>query len=408
MCSGDDRQTSQKPLVKTQLDTRSQHQGLEADYHRPWWHSPLIGYPLALPFVGCAFLIPWLLKVLLIPDHFIVPPFVIATFFVGLMWGIGPALFALILEVLGVDYLITPPLWQFTFFQWPDIVSFSLFVILQLLILCLIAVQKKTRQRLLLAQEKASRWTEKVTERNQLLAQSNAQLEQAAQRREQFLSRVAHELKTPLTIMRLRAQMALRRLSRQQPPRTDDSVFRADLEKVEAQTDYLRALVEDLLSLGSLRSAKMPLRIAACDLGRLCREVSEGQALLTNRRVDLRLPPTPLIVQADEGRLSQVVTNLVSNAIKYSPEDTVVQVDVYPDATRAFLSVHNDGSFLSQEQQKAIFEPFYRTPEAEQSATQGWGLGLAISKEIVEQHHGQLWVESWEGKGTTLFVALPR
>jgi signal transduction histidine kinase len=187
----------------------------------------------------------------------------------------------------------------------------------------------------------------------------------------------------------------------------DDSVFRVDLEKVEAQTGYLRTLVEDLLSFSSLRSAKMPLHVAAYDLCRLCREVCEGQALLTNRQIDLRLPPDPLILQGDQGRLSQVVTNLVTNAIKYSPPESVVRVEIYPGPTQALLSVHNDGSILSEEQQKAIFEPFYRTPEAQQSATPGWGLGLAISKEIVEQHQGRLWVESWEGKGTTFFVALP-
>ncbi|MGH2508042.1 MAG: ATP-binding protein, partial [Ktedonobacteraceae bacterium] len=84
----------------------------------------------------------------------------------------------------------------------------------------------------------------------------------------------------------------------------------------------------------------------------------------------------------------------------------VVRINVSQQSQEAILAVHNDGSVLSQEQQIAIFEPFYRSPEAQVSATPGWGLGLAISKEIVLQHQGRLWVESSEKTGTTFFVGL--
>jgi signal transduction histidine kinase len=176
---------------------------------------------------------------------------------------------------------------------------------------------------------------------------------------------------------------------------------------VEAQTYRLNLLVNDLLNLSSLRSGKLPLQIAPCDVCLLCRNVVEDQRALVDHLIDLKLPHDPLILQADEGRLSQVVINLVVNAIKYSPPDSIVCVDVSLKGTLLILAVHNNGSVIPQEQQENIFEPFYRTREAQTSATQGWGLGLAISKEIVEQHGGRLWVESSEEKGTTFFVALP-
>jgi len=102
-----------------------------------------------------------------------------------------------------------------------------------------------------------------------------------------------------------------------------------------------------------------------------------------------------------------VIINLVTNAVKYSPENTIIRVCASLESPHVILTVHNDGPAIPQEQQIHIFEPFYRTPEAELSSIQGWGLGLSISKEIVEQHGGQIWVESFEEKGTTFFVRLP-
>jgi signal transduction histidine kinase len=114
------------------------------------------------------------------------------------------------------------------------------------------------------------------------------------------------------------------------------------------------------------------------------------------------------VVQIDEERIAQVIINLVSNALKYSPAGTVIRVEVSQRSGEAILAVHNDdGPVLSKEQQKTIFEPFSRGPEAQSSAISGWGLGLAICKEIVERHGGRLWVESSEEMGTTFFATLP-
>ncbi|HEX4205804.1 MAG TPA: HAMP domain-containing sensor histidine kinase [Ktedonobacteraceae bacterium] len=376
------------------------------DRTRSWWRSAFVGYPLALAFVGGAFLVLLLGSSLGIQIYFVDLPFMIATFFVGWIWGIGPALFALLVAVLVIDYWVIPPLHNFTFFQWPYVASFLLFIALQLLIVFLIAVLRH-RQQLLLARQTAARHAEELAKANQALAESNAQLEQADRFKDQFLSHASHELKTPITTIVGQAQLALRRLSRQQALPADFAFLPSHLEKVEIQAHRLHALVDDLLNLSSLRSGRIPLRVASCDLSSLCLILVEEQRELTKRCIDLERPMHPLMIQADEGRLSQVISNLLTNAIKYSPANTVIRVEVRQTQTHAIFSVHNDGSVLSQDQQHAIFEPFYRTPEAQSSATQGWGLGLAISKEIVEQHHGRLWVESSEGEGTTFFVELP-
>lgn len=392
-----------------------------SDHPRAWWHSPLLGYPLAVVFVAAAFLIPWSEQSMGIQDHFLEPPFVLAMLIVGWFWGLGPALFAQVLEVLALDYWLVPPLGGISFFLWPDLASFIPFILIQLLMLCLVMLQKKYRQQLLLANREVSRYAGELAESNQALSKSNTRLEQTNQAlsesniqldqanhiKDQFLSRASHELKTPITTIQGQAQLALRRLERQQKQAVPSDFLPTHLKKIETQTHRLSALVNDLLHLSSLRSGKMPLRPVSCNLNELCEELVEEQQELTGRSIKLDLPAHPLVIFADETRLTQVLSNLLSNALKYSPPDTIVSVKVSQKGNSALLAIHNEGAGLAQEEQQTIFEPFYRTSLARSSETPGWGLGLAISKEIVEQHKGNLWVESAEGKGATFFVSLP-
>ncbi len=382
--------------------------------HRSWWHSPLVGYGSNLLFVAAAFLINWLETLVDIHDYFIGMLFVIGTFLVAWIWGKGPGFLALIIGIFCTDYLAIPPIHTFTFYLWPGLASLLPFVVLQLLILWLIAKQKTYESQLLCAQQEVSHHAHQVavvnqrlTESNQNLAQSNRQLEQANQVKDQFLSMASHELRTPVTSIHGYVQLLLRKLKKQSEQNPGLLPVRDSLGKVDEQIRRLIDLVNDLLNINSLRSGKMPFRLLPCDLCSLYREVVEEQQAEAGRPIDLFLPPEPVFVQADKDRLSQVVTNLVSNALKYSYANTVICVDVSQKAGEAILAVHNEGPVLSQEQQENIFEPFYRSPDAQSSATPGWGLGLAISKEIITQHDGRLWVESSKEKGTTFFVALP-
>lgn len=391
--------------MKKAKDNQQVHQS--TSHHRSWWQSAIAGYPFALLFVAGAFSLPLLEKYMRIRDYFIAPPFVVATLLVGWIWGTGPALLALSAAVFSVDYWIVPPLGRLTFFQWPDIASFAPFILIQLIVLYLIAKQKKYRRQLFLAQQEALERAEELAKTNQALAQSNAQLKHADQVKDQFLSRASHELKTPITTIRGQAQLALRRLSHRSPLCADLAFLPTHLEKVEAQTERLHTLVNDLLALSTLRSGQMPLRAALCDLCQLCSGIAADQGELTGRQIDLKLARCPIMLWADEGRLSQVIINLIGNALKYSPENTVVRVEVKQQQQQAILSVHNDGPPLPQAQHESIFEPFYRAPGAQSSSVQGWGLGLSISKEIIEQHQGHIWIESSKKMGTTFFVSLP-
>ncbi|GHO47828.1 sensor histidine kinase [Ktedonospora formicarum] len=139
----------------------------------------------------------------------------------------------------------------------------------------------------------------------------------------------------------------------------------------------------------------------------LCREVISYFDTLTNHEIVLIYSSDQIIIQIDEDRLYQVLFNLISNALQYSPAHTTVRVEVCTKKEEVLLAVHNDGSFIAPEQQEQLFEPFYRGDHVWHSAITGWGLGLTISKYMVEQQGGRIWVESSEQQGTTFWVALP-
>lgn len=406
MHTQDTKEIHQEHLQHIQIKKQKQLPQQQTNQPYAWWRSPLVGYALSLVFVLGAFVAPIFGKIEHIHDYFIGVPFVVGTFIVGWIWGFGPGLVSLIAGALATDYWLTPPLHTLTFYRWPDAASFIPFVGIQLLVLYLITRQKKYRQKLLTTQQEASRQAEELAKSNQALAQSNAQLEQANQMKDQFLSMASHELRTPVTSIHGYLQLLIRRLKKQSSTIPELVSVHDSLVRVDQQTRRLTNLVNDLLDMNSLRMGKMPLRLAPCNLGSLCQKVIAEQKAVSERSIDLQLPPNPIIRQVDAERLSQVMSNLVTNAIKYSPEQAAICVEVSQKAQEGILTVHNDGSVLSPEQQTAIFEPFYRSPAVQASSTPGWGLGLAISKAIVEQHQGRLWVESSEETGTTFFVAL--
>ena len=286
------------------------------------------------------------------------------------------------------------------------------FIFGELIVIAIVAQREKAQRRVLVTelelykQEKALA-SEALAQTNQQLEQLNWQSERENQLKVIFVSRASHELKTPVTSIRCQAQLALHRLAKPQQTASELLSLHTALEKIEEQTYLLHTLIDDLLDTSCLSSGKVPLRLTQCNLGNLCREVVTDQQALSGRGIELELPSEPIMLQADRQRLTEVVINLVTNAVKYSPENTIIGVCVGQEFPHVTLTVHNEDHPIPQEQQTHIFEPFYRTPQAKLSSIQGWGLGLSISKEIVEQHGGQIWVESSEGKGTTFFVQIP-
>jgi len=366
----------------------------------PRWRHPLVGYLFTLPFVGLAISLALLEKNHIYDFYFSGAPFFLAIVLVALFWGTGPALFSVLLSTLTLDYFYLPPFGRFTITSWPGMLQILPFFLAGIII-AIISGQRETARRNALFAEQT------LHDHAAELEQANTELEQIDQMKDQFLSMASHELKTPITTIRGQAQIMLRRLSKQKEMTRDLSDVRTALEKINEQTDRLNALVDDLLDLSSIRAGKIPLRFSRFDLREVCRAVVEDQRLLGDRTIDLEVQDTPLMLKADSDRLSQVVTNLVNNAVKYSPNETTVQVRVYQRDKTTMIEVHDAGRGIPKEEQKRIFETFYRSPDEHTAKQSGWGLGLAICKDIVERHGGCIWCESRPGEGSTFFVELP-
>ncbi|GAC1382150.1 MAG: hypothetical protein NVSMB33_09300 [Ktedonobacteraceae bacterium] len=232
-------------------------------------------------------------------------------------------------------------------------------------------------------------------------------IQETQQMKDHFLIMASHELKTPMTTILGQAQLMLRRLAKMPELSSDLMLMRSGLESIDGQTRRLNTLVNDLLDLYNIRAGKVQLHLTPCNFVNLCHEAVTEQRLLNDRTIELEAPLKPIVLQADCERLRQVIVNLLSNAIKYSPEDSPVKVLVDQRLNIGILEVTDCGVGISKEQQTHIFEPFYRGPDVEATSKSGMGLGLAISKDIVERHQGRIWCRSRPGKGSIFIVEVP-
>ncbi|MFO7273039.1 MAG: GAF domain-containing protein [Sphaerobacter thermophilus] len=242
------------------------------------------------------------------------------------------------------------------------------------------------------------------------LAIENAQLYREAQSavrvREAFLSTASHELKTPLTTVKGYGQLLLRFLKQ---PTLDREHLIKLATHLRDQTDRFETLVNDLLDVSRIQQGRLALRPQPTELTELARSVLARFEQSPDRTPAHRLvldAPEPIHGVWDPVRLDQVLTNLISNALKYSPDGGEVRLSVRRHGDEAELAVSDEGIGISASEQAQLFQPFSRTVRARLEMG-GTGLGLFISRQIVEQHGGTITLESTEGVGSTFTVRLP-
>lgn len=215
-----------------------------------------------------------------------------------------------------------------------------------------------------------------------------------AQRR--FVADVSHELRTPLTTVQGNLDLIKR--------------FGADavsLEAIEGEVKRMTRLVGDLLLLAQADSGRLPLVEEPVELGTLGLEVFR-QAQVISGEVELKLGKIEAVrVMGDADRLKQLLLNLVTNALKYTPEGGQVTISVTQEGGYAFLRVSDTGIGIPADDLPHIFDRFYRVDKARARKLGGAGLGLSIAKWIAEAHRGRIWAESEIGKGSTFTVQLP-
>jgi signal transduction histidine kinase len=238
-------------------------------------------------------------------------------------------------------------------------------------------------------------------------------LQEANRRMETFLGIAGHELKTPLTTIILSLQMLQRRLKLRSAAAAGQKrveITSTDLALPLQQAGRLNRLVNDLLDTSRIQAGRLELMIRPVDLVACVRAaVEEQRQAAPNRIITLQVAERPVFVAADAGRIRQVVTNYVTNALKYSAEQSPVDVGVQVEGLRGLVWVRDVGPGLTPADQERVWERFYRAPgvEIQSGSGVGLGVGLYISKTIILRHEGQVGVQSVPGQGSTFWFALP-
>ena len=231
------------------------------------------------------------------------------------------------------------------------------------------------------------------------------ELARVDQMKTEFVSTVSHELRTPLTSIKGYVDLVVDGEAGE-----INETQRGFLSIVQSNTDRLVGLINDLLDISRIEAGGLQLNITTLPLDPVIREVAaslRNQIEEKKLSLELALPQEPLQVRGDRARIIQVLTNLLSNAYKFTPEGGKISVSAKVTDSQVQVDVADTGTGISAQDQKRLFTKFYRVDSSTTREVGGSGLGLTIAKSIVEMHGGKIWVESKPGKGSTFNFTLP-
>jgi len=242
-----------------------------------------------------------------------------------------------------------------------------------------------------------------LTDQTRQLSTQNERLRELDGLKDDFLGLVSHELRTPLTSI-----IGYARLLRDE--RTSNLNTDQFAEVIQKNAQRLLRLVEDLLFLSQNQPGELAVELRSSDLADITASVVEEMRPEAQRKhIDLAFSAAAVPrFTVDPARIAQVLGNLISNAVKFTPDGGKVEVSVGMDGDRAVLAVADTGVGIPAADRERIFERFFRTAIATRQVIPGTGLGLAIVRDIVEAHHGTIVVDSDAGRGSTFTICLPR
>lgn len=241
------------------------------------------------------------------------------------------------------------------------------------------------------------------TELGEAVNTMTQKLEEVESSRQEFVSNVSHELKTPLSSIKVLSDSIL--LQEDMPT----EMYREFLQDINSEIDRMANIINDLLALVKLDHREAGLNIAETDINKLIEDIMKRlYPLAEQKKIELLYEKNKdVIIEADEMKLSLAISNLIENAIKYTPDEGTVKVVVDGDHQNAFVSVQDTGIGIDEDEQSKIFNRFYRVDKTRDRQTGGTGLGLAITHSTIMMHNGSIKVISKEDEGATFIVRLP-
>lgn len=222
------------------------------------------------------------------------------------------------------------------------------------------------------------------------------------QRKNDFISMVSHELKTPLTSMNGYIQVLAMKAKK-----NNDAFAVGILDKANRQTKKMKVMINSFLNMKRLETGKIPLERRFFDIADLIIETEEESIATITSHTVIFAPVEKTIVEADRDKIGQVINNFISNAVKYSPKGSAINVACIRVADTVLVSVSDEGMGISEADQVKLFERFYRVENKEMDTIGGFGIGLYLCDEIIRRHKGHIWVESEPGKGSVFYFSLP-
>ena len=230
-----------------------------------------------------------------------------------------------------------------------------------------------------------------------------SQLKTLDESRQEFVSNVSHELKTPITSIRVLADSLM---TMEDAP---IELYKEFMEDISSEVDREAKIISDLLALVKMDKSASSLEIESVDMNEMINEILHRLLPIAKQRgIDLVLESfRPVTAQIDKTKLSLAISNLVENAIKYNVDNGFVHVSLNADHKYMYIKVQDGGIGIPEDCQDLIFERFYRVDKARSRETGGTGLGLAITKSVVQMHNGAIRVYSKVGEGTTFSVRIP-
>lgn len=237
------------------------------------------------------------------------------------------------------------------------------------------------------------------------LQKRNIQLDQLNQMKNQFLGMAAHDLRNPIGNIMMYSEFVLEEESDKLSPEVSEI-----LEIIHRSSQFMLNLLDDLLDIVKIESGKLDLNFELLDISNFLRQNVRINSMMASKkqiRILLNLPEALPLISFDSGKITQVVNNLITNAVKFSASGTSITVSAFQTATEIYISVQDQGQGIPKNELDMLFKPFSKLSVKSTGGEKSTGLGLNIAKRIIIGHQGRIWVDSELGKGTTFTFSLP-